>query len=497
VTIHVFEGRQYRVGEVRFAGEFGLPEEKREKTVKLRSGDVFSRETLLSDVLSLTTALNDQGYALALVSPLVEKRKEYPLADVMYKAERGDKFRFGKVEVVGNTKTLDRVIRRNLDVTDGRTYTATGLKRSKENLTRIGYFKDIKVSTAPSDVSQEMDVKVEVQEGPTGSLSGGVGFSSVDQIFGVVQVSENNLFGRGWKASLNSQFGARRVVFSLDFRDPYFLDTDFSLLLNAYNTRTEFTDFDRKSQGGKVGFGYSFTRNTSASLSFRLDSVKISDPGEAVSSILQEEFGRGTQQTRSLTFNVGRNTTNRFIDPSRGTVESLTVEYAGGPLGGDSDFVKYFLNGKVYFPVTKSTVLSGNILWGHAITTVGGRVPIFERFFLGGPYTIRGFEARTISPKDPNTGERFGGNKELVANVEFLFPLLSEIGFKGVLFFDAGNTWRQGDWPWDSEALKYAAGVGFRWYSPMGPLRFEWGWNLDPDPGEAKRVVEFTIGTAF
>jgi outer membrane protein insertion porin family len=502
VTIHVFEGRQYRVGEVRFAGEFGLPEKKRGKAVKLKSGDVFSRETLLSDVLSLTTALNDQGYALALVSPLVEKRKEYPLADVTYKAERGDKFRFGKVDVVGNTKTLDRVIRRNIDVSDGRTYTATGLRRSKENLTRIGYFKDIKVSTAPSDVPQEMDVKVEVQEGPTGSLSGGIGFSSVDKVFGVVQVSENNLFGRGWKASLNSQFGTRRVVFSLDFRDPYFLDTDFSLLLNAYNTKTEYTDFDREAKGGKLGFGYSFTRNTSASLSFRLDSVDITDPGEAVSPILQEEFSKGTQQTRSITLNVGRNTTDRYIDPSRGTVESLTVEYAGGPLGGDLDFVKYFLNGKVYFPVTKSTVLSGNILWGHAISTVGGRVPISERFFLGGPYSIRGFEARTLSPTDPNTDERIGGNKELVANVEFLFPLVSEIGFKGVLFFDMGNTWGQDEWPWDMKPwngppIRYAAGVGIRWFSPMGPLRFEWGWNLDPEPGEDKRVVEFTIGTAF
>ena len=124
-------------------------------------------------------------------------------------------------------------------------------------------------------------------------------------------------------------------------------------------------------------------------------------------------------------------------------------------------------------------------------------MPIFERFFLGGPYSIRGFASRTLSPTDPNTGERIGGNKELVVNVEYLFPLLGEIGFKGVLFFDAGNTWRQGDWPWDGEALKYAAGFGIRWYSPMGPLRFESGWNLNPAPGEEKRVMEFTIGTAF
>ncbi|MGA7103834.1 MAG: outer membrane protein assembly factor BamA [Candidatus Deferrimicrobiaceae bacterium] len=497
VTIHVFEGRQYRVGEIHFSGESDLSEREQRKAVKLKRGDVFSRETLLSDVLSLTTAMNDKGYALAIVSPLVEKQKEYPLADVAYKMEKGDKFRFGKVEVAGNTKTLDRVIRRNLDVADGKTYTATGLKRSKENLTRLSYFKDVKISTSPSAVPQEMDVKVEVQEGPTGTLSGGMGFSTVDKIFGVVQVTENNLFGKGWKTSLSSQFGARRTVFSLDFRDPYFFDSDFSLLLNAYNTRTQYTDFEIKSTGGRAGIGYSFTRNTSASLSFRLDSVEIIDAGEAISPILKEEFSKGTQQTRSVTLHLGRNTTDRYIDPSRGTVQSATVEYAGGPLGGGSDFVKYFLNTKAYFPVTQSTVISGNILWGHVISTVGGRVPLFERFFLGGPYSIRSFKSRDLSPKDPNTGERIGGTKELVANVEYIFPLVGELGFKGVLFFDTGNTWRQGDWPWDSEGLKYAAGIGFRWYSPMGPLRIEWGWNLNPGPGEDKRVVEFTIGTAF
>jgi outer membrane protein insertion porin family len=502
LTVHVFEGRQYRVGEIRFSGEPGMTEKELREKVKLKSGDVFSRETLLSDVISLTTVLNDQGYALALVSPLVEKRKEYPLADVTYKMERGEKFRFGKVEVVGNTKTLDRVIRRNLDVSDGRTYTATGLKKSKENLTRLSYFKDVKITTAPSATSQEMDVKVEVQEGPTGTLSGGVGFSSLDKLFGVVQVSENNLLGRGWKATLNAQFGSRRTLFSLDFRDPYFFDTDFSLLLNAYKTDVEYTDFNRKSVGGRVGFGYSFTRDTSANMILRVDTIRISDPGEAVSQILREEFSRGAQQTRSIALSVNRNTTDKYIDPSRGTVESATVEYAGGPLGGDSDFVKYFLSGKVFYPVTQSTVLSGNILWGHVISTVGGRVPIFERFFLGGPYSIRGFKSLTVSPVDPNTGERIGGNKELVANVEYLFPLLGELGFKGVLFFDAGNTWGQGEWPWEMKtwngpSIRYGTGIGVRWYSPMGPLRFEYGWNLNPVSGEAKRVMEFTIGTAF
>lgn len=498
VAIRIFEGKQYRVGEIRFAGESGIPEATLRKNVKLARGELFQRETLLSDLLALTTLVNDEGYAQALVSPGIEKRKEYPVADVTYRFERGTKFRFGKVEISGNTKTLDRVVRRNLDVSDGRTYTATGLKTSKENLTRTSYFKDVKISTAPSAAAGEMDVKVDVQEGPTGTLSGGLGYSSVDKIFGVVQLSENNLFGRGWRTSLNSQFGARRTTFSIDFRDPYVFDTDFSLLLSAYNTRTKYSDFERKATGGKAGVGYNFSRYTNGSLSLRVDSTQILPVGTVTTRVIQDEIDKGLQQTRSTTIALNRNTTDKFIDPSRGGVQSASVEYAGGPLGGDSRFVKYFLNVKAFYPVTASTVFSWNVLWGHVVPTVGGEeVPIFERFFLGGPYSIRGFRSRDLSPRDPNTGESVGGNKELIGNLEYLFPLVQEIGFKGVVFFDAGNTWEQGKWPWNGRQIRYAYGTGVRWYSPMGPLRFEWGWNLNPGPGEAKRVMEFTIGTAF
>lgn len=497
VTIHVFEGRQYRVGEVRFSGESDVPEAELSRAVKVRRGDVFNRDTLMSDLLDLTTLQNDKGYAQALVSPVVEKRKEYPVADVTYRTERGGKFRFGRVDVTGNTKTYDRVVRRDLEVSDGHLYTATGLKASKENLDRLSYFKNVKITTAPSPAPGLMDVKVDVQEGPTGTLSGGAGYSSLDKVFGVIQLSENNLFGRGWKSSVSSQFGARRTVFTLDFRDPHFLDTDYSLLLSAYKTDTNYTDFKRKSTGGKAGLGYQFTKFTTGSLWYRMDDTLITDAGTAVSQILKDEFSKGTQKTHSLGVNVTRNTTDKYLDPSKGSVRSASVEYAGGALGGDSDFVKYFLNAKAYYPVFAPSVLSWNILWGHTVTTVGGRVPIFERYFLGGPYSIRGFRSRSVSPKDINTGELIGGNKELFMNVEYIVPLFNEFGFKAVFFFDSGNAYRQGDWPWSGPSLKYSAGTGLRWYSPMGPLRFEWGWNLRPSPGESKMVAEFTIGTVF
>jgi outer membrane protein insertion porin family len=499
VTIRIFEGRQYRVGEIHFSGESGIPEDTLRKTVKLNRGDLFDRETLLSDLLALTTLVNDEGYAQALVSPGVEKRKEYPVADVTYRFERGTKFHFGRVEVSGNSKTLDRVVRRNLDVSDGRTYTATGLKTSKENLTRSSYFKDVKISTAPSVVPGEMDAKIEVQEGPTGTLSGGLGYSSIDKIFGVVQVTENNLFGRGWKASLNSQFGARRTTFSIDFRDPNFLDSDFSLLLGAFKTKVKYTDFEKDATGGRAGIGYNFSRFTSGSVYFRMDETRIlALVGTIPSWNVQQEIAKGLQLTRGVGFNVTRNTTDRFIDPSRGGVQSASLEFAGGPLGGDSQFVKYFLNAKWFYPVTATTVFSWNVLWGHVVPTVGGaEVPLFERFFLGGPYSVRGFRSRSLSPMDPNTGELIGGNKELVGNLEYVFPLVGEIGFKGVLFFDVGNAWAQGSWPFNDQGLWASYGVGVRWYSPMGPLRFEMGWNIDRPEGQPKRVMEFTIGTAF
>jgi outer membrane protein insertion porin family len=500
LTIRIFEGRQYRVGEIRFSGESGIREDTLRKTVRLTTGGLFDREALLSDLLALTTLVNDEGYAQALVSPGVEKRKEYPVADVTYRFVRGTKFHFGKVEISGNTKTLDRVVRRNLDIADGQTYTATGLKTSKENLTRSSYFKDVKISTAPSTEPGIMDAKVEVQEGPTGTLSGGLGYSSVDKIFGVVQVTENNLFGRGWKLSLNSQFGARRTTFSIDFRDPNFLDTDYSTLLGIYKTKVKYTDFEKDAKGARVGLGYNFNRFVNGSVFLRADETKIlALSGTIPTFTVQQEIDKGLQKTRSIGFIVTRNTTDRYIDPSRGGIESVSVEYAGGPiLGGDTDFVKYFLNAKYFYPVTATTTFSWNALWGHVVPTVGGEeVPLFERFFLGGPYSIRGFKSRSLSPKDPNTGELIGGNKELVVNLEYLFPLVSEINFKGVVFFDAGNAWAQGSWPFNDQGVWAAYGVGVRWYSPMGPLRFEIGWNLDRPEGEPKRVAEFTIGTAF
>ncbi len=502
LTIRVFEGKQYRLGTIRFAGESGVPEETLRKTVKLKSGDIYNREILVGDLLALTTLVNDEGYAQALVSPGVEKQKNYPVADVTYRIDRGGKFRFGKVEISGNTKTYDHVVRRRLEVADGMTYSATKLKESKENLTRTSYYKDVKVTTAPSKKAGEMDVNVEVQEAPTGTLSGGMGYSTMDGIFGVIQLSENNLFGRGWKATLSSQFGSRRTMYVLDFTAPYFMDTDYSLLMALYKTEIEYTDFGKESQGGRIGTGKNLSRFVHASVLFGLDDTLITEVGnEKPSETIEEEIEKGWQKTRSVTFNLTRNTTNRYIDPSKGTVTSGTVQYAGGVLGGDSQFLKYILNAKAYFPVTAHSTFSMNYVWGHVISTDGGwakgEVPLYERFFLGGPYSIRGFKARSISPTDPKTGDDIGGNKEFIMNFEYTVPLAPEAGFKGVFFVDAGNTWDQDYWPFKNDGLWIGYGVGIRWYSPMGPMRFEYGWNVDRPPGEPAGVFEFTIGTAF
>ncbi|RMG58068.1 MAG: outer membrane protein assembly factor BamA [Deltaproteobacteria bacterium] len=498
LEVKVHEGIQYRVGDISLQGDGAGEAEKLREKFSLKKYMVFSREKMVRDILMMTRKLQDEGFADATVIPRYQRRRGEPVADITYIVEKGKKYRFGLVNVHGNTKTLDKVIRRNLEVEEGALYTATGLEESRKNLLRLGYFKDVKVTTSKGKEEDELDVNVEVEEAPTGSISGGFGFSSVDKFFGVVNLSENNLFGRGWKLNLNSQFGSRRVIFDLGFTDPAFLDSDFTLRLNAYNTDVEYDEFTRKAKGGRVGFSYPLSKYVSTGLSLRIDQVKIQDVQTDVeNSVLLEEALKGAQITHSITWDITRDTRNSFINPTEGSRQSFSVEYAGGILGGESDFVKYFIEDRTYVPVLGSSTYGFRFLWGHTVSTVGGRVPLFERFFLGGPYTIRGFEARSITPVDRNTGEEIGGNKELVVNNELIIPLYEEIGLKWVFFFDAGNTWRQGDYPRNLGDLRYGAGFGIRWYSPMGPLRFEWGFNLDPKEGEPKRVVEFTIGTSF
>ncbi len=439
VTIHVFEGRQYRVGKVRFSGDSGLSEEGQRKAVKLKEGDVFSRETLLSDVLSLTTAMNDKGYALAIVSPLVEKRKEYPLADVMYKAEKGDKFRFGKVEVLGNTKTLDRVIRRNLDVADGMTYTATGLKKSKENLTRLSYFKDVKISTEPSTVPREMDVKVEVQEGPTGTLSGGLGFSTVDKIFGVVQLTENNLFGRGWKASLNSQFGSRRTLFSLDFRDPYFLDSDFSLLLNAYNLRTNYTDFERKSTGGKIGFGYSLDRNTTASLAFRLDDVEIIDPRACRFPDPAERVRQGEATDPESHVQPVAEHHGQVYRPFARIRRIRDGGIRGGSPGGRLGLREIFPEHEGIFPGHKIDRHFRELSMGAHDQYGGGDGPALRTLLPGGSLQHPGLQSPDHLPGRPEHRRRDRRKQGTGGERGIYFPHLRRVRVEGGLFFRHGE----------------------------------------------------------
>ena len=503
LLIRVVEGKQYRVGDISFAGDHGLAEDTLRKTIKLKNGDVFNREALVSDLLALTTLVNDDGYAQALVSPGVDKQKEYPVTDVTYRIDRGAKFRFGKVEISGNTKTYDRVVRRRLQVSEGQIYSATNLRISKENLSRTSYYKDVKIATAPSSgKSDEMDVSVEIQEAPTGTLSGGAGYSTMDGLFGVVQLSENNLFGRGWRSSLSSHFGTRRNMYMFDFTAPNVMDSDFSFLTSLYKTRIRYNNFEKDSLGGRVGTGIDLSRFVHASMMFAVDSTRIlGREGRASSRLIMDEIAKGRQSTHSVIFNVVRNTTNRFIDPSQGNVYSASLQYAGGPFGGDSQFVKYILSYKSFHQATQSTVFSMNFNWGHAIPTDGswskGTIPLYERFFLGGPYSVRGFRSRTISPVDPATGDYIGGTKYFVANFEYQFPLAAELGFKGVFFIDTGNVWGRGKTPFKDEGLWTGYGLGIRWYSPMGPMRFEYGWNVNRPPGEPAGVFEFTVGTAF
>ena len=281
--------------------------------------------------------------------------------------------------------------------------------------------------------------------------------------------------------------------FGLGFPQPWLSKKPISAGFDIYNTEKEYPDFKLSKKGFDIRFGFPITRRaTRGYLTYKLEDINISDVAPTASTFVKEQEGDSTES--SIKAIIRRDSRNDAFFPSEGSVVNLSVEYAGGPLGGTSYFLKYEADAVKFFELPWRTTFSIHGAVGHVQSHEGRTVPIYERYFLGGINTIRGFETRTVGPKDLLTGDLIGGDTMATANAEFLFPLFSEQAVKGLLFFDIGNAW---DGEVDIGDLRTSAGTGIRWFSPFGPLRLELGFNLDPRDGEKASQWDFTVGTVF
>ena len=493
INIPVEEGRQFKVGQVEVRGDLITPKEELFKLVNIYVGEIVNRDKVRDSVSKLTDLYADKGYAFVDVSPQTIVHKDDNLADLIFEIQKGREVYFERVHILGNTKTRDKVIRRQLLAMEGELFSLTALKRSRENLNRLGYFKEVNLNTKKGSADDKLEMNVQVEEGPTGSVSVGAGYSTIDKFIGTVQVSQNNLFGRGQRLQAVASIGGISQFYNLGFTEPYLFDTRISGGADLYNTRRIYDTYTVRRQGGAIRLGFPLLGQTRGFTSYKYEIIDISDVLDTASYIIQQSAGQST--TSSITGTIRRDTRDHYFETTKGSDNSVWMEYAGGALGGTNYFTKYGASSAYWItPFWKSTFSARGRI-GYIVGREGHEVPLFERYRLGGIYSVRGFKTWSIGPTAPN-GEVIGGDKELLFNLEWVFPLIPQVKIKGLFFFDAGNAWDVGQ-PYNLEDLRTSAGFGFRWISPMGPLRLEWGYNLQPKPGESQSSWDFAIGTFF
>jgi outer membrane protein insertion porin family len=559
VTISIHEGPRYRIRQLRIyerdnEGHEVEPLGGRQALrllVRAQSGDPFNRSELVKDLEAVRTLYRDAGYANVEAEPESELDPVHEEVDIIVPIRRGPLVHIERIEVKGNTKTRDKVIRRELPIEEGELYSQTKIDVGKRRVTALGYFERVDVSTEQGSAPDKVIINIEVTEKPTGTFQVGAGFSSVESFIATAQVQQANLFGNGTALSLQAQVSSLRQLVTLRYFEPYFLDSLWNSSVELYDQLFVFPNFARRSVGGQLTFGYALINpwlRLGLTGTLEWDSVDTS-PSSSFFGAAPTYVSTFQQLPLANLFNSGRvvslkpvltfDTRDNRLFPASGVFLQASVEFANKPFG-DFNYIREAFVGRFYYPLGGQTGKPGSGFVLKLNTNVGmitspdpQGVPIFQRYFLGGILDVRGFYLRSIGPRlpltaslDPNSppipnGANIGGNLEAYENLELEFPILDSVGIRGVVFFDAGNSWNLEDQfckttpapQFDRVVqpcftllstsqnslyfLRTSVGFGIRWFSPLGPLRFEWGYPLAPLPYENHSDFEFTIGNFF
>ncbi|EKD22302.1 MAG: hypothetical protein ACD_87C00059G0003 [uncultured bacterium] len=488
VKITVSEGRQFRVGKVIITGdELKTPRADLQGKLQITKKDFYDREAIIKDMDYLAQVCNDEGFANADIVPRTEPQDKTQTVDVTYEIIKKKLVYFNRINITGNTKTRDKVIRRELFVVEGDLYNRTKLKDSYMALNRLRYFEEIDFQTQKGRDETLTDININVKEKATGMFSLGAGYSALDQAVLSAQVSQQNLFGRGQTLSLKANIGSRFTLYDLSFAEPWLFDIPLRSKFDIWNLYREYDAYKLDSSGFGTVLGYPLSRYITGYVGYRLSTDTVKEILDTASLYIKKQAGKTTSSGVSLT--VTRDSTDDAMFPSTGSKNSVSLEYTGGPLLGDVAYTRYGATSSWFFPLPLDTVFGVRGRIGYMTANEGKEVPIYERYYLGGINSLRGL--REVGPKDPATGTVIGGLTLLNFNIEYIFPLVKNAGMKGVVFFDTGNSWENGYRP---EDMRKTAGVGIRWYSPIGPLRLEWGYVLDPRENESTSRFEFSIG---
>ena len=500
ITIRIEEGDQYSLGSLDIAGDILTTKEELLKGLKVKIGKVYRSSVTQKDLLWLTDHYADEGYAYVDVSPLTMLDHEEKLVHLTYKIEKGVKANINRIGIAGNTKTRDKVVRRELKIAEGDLYNATRLRKSRQRVMRTGYFKEVDFAVSPTEKKEFIDLGIKVDEADMGKLEFGAGYGNVTGVVGVIGLSHGNLFGLGYKAYINAEIGENVMDFKLGFSDPRFLDTPLSVGFDAYNETLEYNTYDADVTGGDIKIGREITDTIRVDLSYLYERVRIYDIDNDASTYIKSL--RGTTTTGKTTLILTRNTIDNPYNPMRGSQIWISGTIAG--LGGDNYFYSARGGASWFHPIIGDLVLHLNGLIGIIRGYNGKEVPLTEKFYVGGIKSMRGFEYGIAGPLD-ETLEPIGALNMVSFQTELLYPLSKALGLRAAAFYDVGKGWGTDDNQLHSSIddsfmpLRHTVGVGIRWYSPFGPIRIDWGYNLDPrsERGEKSHVWDFSMGAMF
>jgi outer membrane protein insertion porin family len=495
VSFTIQEGPRYRVGSVDIEGDLIQGKEEMLALLKITKERFMNRKVLHEDVLKLTDLYAEKGYAFTDVDPRVRKSSaDEPVMDITFVIDRGDLVRFNRVNIQGNTRTRDNVIRRDLAVEEGGIYNSKAVRDSVRNLQRLGFFEDVTVTPHPTLSEDRMDVLVNLKERPTGQFSIGAGYSSSDKLMFMGEISEDNFLGTGNRLALSANLSSVTTRFNLSYTDPRVFDSRVSAGLDAFNWSRKYTNYTKASKGGGLRLGHHLIEEWRIYYGYSWTDTTLEDIAPDASDYILESAKINI--TSAVRVSLVRDSRDRFFNTSSGSRHSVSVQHAGGFLGGEAQYTKLEGSTDWYYPLPLSTVLRGRLSAGKAFENEEGKLPVYDNFYLGGMNSIRGFKSSTISPINPNNDEKYGGDKMWFANIELYFPLLTDAGLRGLVFSDFGNVYAQDD-SWDFGNIKKSAGIGINWLSPVGPLRLVWGYNLDSQKGDEDARWDFAMGGSF
>ena len=502
----------------------------------LKTGDTFKLSTFSATLQEVSTLYGDQGYAFVNVVPQTNQDPEKKIVDVLFDISKGQKVRIGHIDITGNDPTYDKVVRREIPINEGDTYRESSIRESKNRLERIGYFEEVKISTPKGAAADVLDMKVEVTEQPTGSFSVGAGFSNLEDFVFTANVSKNNFLGLGYVMSAAVNLSKLRQQGDLSLYDPYFLDSRWTLNIHAFSISRQFIE-DEYQRGGNIAIGRYLDPRDDIRLvaDYTFEDTGLVNLDEYKVRLFGGQLYRnGITSTAGLSLNIDKR--NNRINATRGIYTSVKASLSGGfrtdedhlvnVLGGDFNMYEINANIRAFKPVSPGgdwIIFKYNGTLGWIGSTDGTIVPYIHRYRAGGINSVRGYDWYTLGPSiralgytdeadqsrsnligldDPTAPDDrlvIGGTETWINNFELEEPIFRQAGLSTVLFFDAGNAF--GD-PWGNGhinplELRFAYGFGIRWLSPMGPLRFEWGFPVEPYEDERKVVFDFSIGSLF